>query len=156
ESEIEDIRRLLNRRRFAAKRGVSVAVETGNAGESAEAMSLEVLAKPGTSSKATEATATAAPWLPTGDGVVFVRGDQTMLPGTGGGLFAPVPADGERVRLTSALPPMEGSALQAVAMFRGNEFVAPFVRPGLSGVVVDCEPKSYDSAQITLFGDRPQ
>jgi len=156
--ELDELELLLNRRRAAARRGATVSTETGVPDDNPEKLSVDVAIAPGLASPSNSAAATG--WMPTGTGVVFARNVETILPLSTAAW--PVPADADaaaiaaRVRLTGDVPTNYGSSFEAVAMFRGNEFTSPFARPGLGGVIIDFEPQRPTTAQVTLFGDRPQ
>lgn len=94
--------------------------------------------------------------FPPAEGTAFVRNAETITPLEREPFRTPLAAGGEKLDLSGSVPESYGSALQAVAMVRGNEYAVPFMRPGLGGVIVDYEPKLPDTATVTLFGDRPQ
>jgi hypothetical protein len=160
-SEFESLEKLLNRRRAAARRGATVAVETGVPDEKPDALAASVRIASGLGTEtadgaATESKTTAESWLPPGLGTVLARNGDAVLPLAPQSWTTPLAAAGAKVELAGVVPQSFGSSFEAVAMLRGNEFRAPFARPGLGGVVIDFQPSRPDTAQVTLFGDRPQ
>jgi Mg-chelatase subunit ChlD len=158
DKEIESLRRLLNLRRLASSRGAVAAVETGLPDGAGDKLALKVDLKPGddTAGVAAGNSADGAAAFPAAEGVVFVRNADHIAPLEREPFQAPLKPAGAELALAGAVPESFGSALQAVAMVRGNEYAQPFMRPGLGGVVVDFAPTQPDTAQVTLFGDRPQ
>lgn len=94
--------------------------------------------------------------FPPAEGAAFVRNAETITPLEREPFRTPLAPTGAKLELSGSVPESFGSAFQAVAMVRGNEYAVPFMRPGLGGVIVDYEPKLPDTATVTLFGDRPQ
>ncbi|MCE9605183.1 MAG: VWA domain-containing protein [Planctomycetia bacterium] len=152
DKEFDALRRLLNLRRLASRRGAVAAVETGLPDGAGDSITLTVDIEPGDDS----AQAAVQGAFPAGEGAAFARNAETILPLVREPWKTPLAGKGAELRLAGSVPETFGSAFQAVAMFRGNEYTVPFMRPGLGGVVVDFVPTLPDTAQVTLFGDRPQ
>ena len=165
---LEDLHRRLARRRAAALRGVAVAVEADVPDSSGDRVSVDVVVRSGLVSASAADTPTKQPGvaesstanddgLAAGRGFVVARNSKgELLPLVGGTFEVPPSSQGARVELAGEVPPAAGSSFDAVAVFRGNEFAVPFMRPGLGGIVVDYRPQLPDTARLTVFGDRPQ
>jgi len=153
DKELESLRRLLNLRRLASSRGAVAAAETGLPDGAGDKITLTVDIKAGDDT-ADKGAAEGA--FPVAEGAVFARNAEQIVPLVREAWQAPLKADGTELKLAGSVPESFGSAFQAVAMIRGNEYTVPFMRPGLGGVVVDFAPTQPDTAQVTLFGDRPQ
>jgi Mg-chelatase subunit ChlD len=156
--QFEALRRLLNLRRLASSRGAVAAAETGLPDGAGDKITLTLDIKPGddtTPVPNAQQDSADAPF-PSAEGASFVRNADTITPLEREPFKTPLAAAGEKLKLSGSVPESFGSAFQAVAMVRGNEYAVPFMRPGLGGVIVDFEPKRPDTATVTLFGDRPQ
>jgi hypothetical protein len=145
----EDIERLLAQRRMGAMRGARIEIEPGLAETGSMQVVVDVVVRPGLEQM--EPTV-----MPAGTGFAIALSGAEALP-IGTATFAmPPDAKTPKARLAGEVPETFGSSYQALAVFRGNEYSLPFMRPGLGGVVIDVDRRPIDTAQVTLFGDRPQ
>jgi Mg-chelatase subunit ChlD len=107
--------------------------------------------------RATSPEAVAA--LPAGEAVTFLADTSGRIPGATRPLeLATVEAEPDAAPLSwdyalaSAALADRGPQLEAIAMFRGNEFSAPLLLRGTAGAKVDFQPYVYGPPRVTLTG----
>jgi Mg-chelatase subunit ChlD len=151
-TEIEEIERLLAARRAASRRGVTLRVEPGMVDSNSQDVAIDVVVEQGASAGSGDGDT----GLPSSLGFVQVFA-RDVPPAMNTATFSvPLGARGAKAHLQGTVPDSAGSSFDAVAVVRGNEFPTPFLRPGFGGIVMQADFKPIDSAQVTLFGDRPQ
>jgi hypothetical protein len=95
--------------------------------------------------------------LPAGHVAIYLRDRQGRIEGTARSIALPLPADSQgRIPLNLTVPGSalvgRGPVLEAVALLRGNTFIAPLVLHATQGVRVDFRPYHYGPPQVTLGG----
>ncbi|MGC3967817.1 MAG: hypothetical protein QM775_10725 [Pirellulales bacterium] len=145
----EDVERLLAQRRMGALPRARIEVEPGLVEADSLQVIVDVVVRPGLEQMQPEV-------MPTGTGFAIALSGATALPLGTATFSMPPESNTPRAKLSGEVPETLGSSYQALAVFRGNEYSLPFMRPGLGGVVIDVDRRPIDTAQVTLFGDRPQ
>jgi len=99
--------------------------------------------------------------FPEGHATVFIRDTKGRIDKKVRPFDVPIVGSGEgRARLELSYSMRQTAVadrdpvLEAVAMFRGHEFVAPFLLRAAGGVIVDHQPINYGPPCVTLLGHR--
>ncbi len=132
-----------------ARNGFKTSAKLGPPISGSDKSSLEISVQP-TVSSLSSGKAWAMP-IPEGQATALVRTPKGILPSARIPIPMPTVASGSSFNMT--FPTFESSlAHESVVVYRGHEFKSPIL-VGV-GIVVDFEPKRYDSGEVILFGDR--
>ncbi|MDZ4819441.1 MAG: vWA domain-containing protein, partial [Planctomycetota bacterium] len=92
--------------------------------------------------------------LPAGEASVFIRDREGRIPGTTRSLQLPLTL--QQTELDFNLPGSDlaerGPILQATTLFRGNQFMQPFLLRASGGIKIAFDPYQYGPPQVTLSG----
>jgi hypothetical protein len=151
QSQYDRLSQELARRRLAARRGLLTSASDILLIDDSENADVQVAIQAGAEE--------AGRGLPTGQGVVYVTDAKGRLPSSTQELLLPLARQDEsvqRVNFDYALKADalagRGPILQAVALYRGNQFKVPFVLRPPGGVKIEYTRHIYGPPKITLHG----